>query len=89
MIPFLIQSACVLRVTARDALGFVVLELNVKTIFNPYFHLDGIITVRRHPIGVDPEVFLFDYIRHTSGDGYTNEISVSRSTSSAFQVWLS
>ena len=41
-----------------NALGLVVLELDVQTVFNADLHLDGVVTVRRHTIRMYPEVLL-------------------------------
>lgn len=39
---------------SRNALGLVVLELDVQTIFNADFHLDRIVAVWRHSKRVNP-----------------------------------
>jgi len=43
-------------------LGLVVLELYVQAILDPDFHLDGIVAIRGHAVGVYPNFFLFDNI---------------------------
>ena len=50
----------------EDVLGFVVFEFDVQAIFDTDFHLDGIIAVGRHSIGVYPKVFLFHYFSNSS-----------------------
>ena len=42
----------------EDALGLVVLELDMQTILNADLHLYGVVAVRRHTIRMYPEVLL-------------------------------
>ena len=43
---------------AEDALGLVVLELDVQTILDADLHLDGVVTVRRHTVRMYPKILL-------------------------------
>ena len=47
-------------------LRFIVLEFDVKAVFNADLHLDRIIAVWRHTEGVHPYVSLFVDICHTT-----------------------
>ena len=50
----------------EDALGLVVLELDVQTILNANLHLDGVVTVRRHTVRMYPEVLLLRHVCYPS-----------------------
>lgn len=71
-----------------NALGLVVLKLDMQTVLNPNFHLDRIVRIRRHPVGMYPEVFLFDYVCHSAREGDADEVPFSPSTKRAHAVRL-
>lgn len=50
--------------TLQDSLALVVFKLDVKAIFNAYFHFDRIIAVRRHAVRVNPDVLFFGHVGH-------------------------
>jgi hypothetical protein len=47
----------------------------MQTVFNTDFHLDGVVAVWGHTVGVHPDVFLFGYVRYAPGDGHADKIS--------------
>ena len=55
-------------------LGFGIFKLDVQTVFNPDIHLDRAVVLRRHTIGIDPEILLAHDVGHSSGDRHADEI---------------
>ena len=50
----------------EDALGLIVLELDVQTVLNADLHLDGVVAIRWHTIRMYPEVLLLRHVRYPS-----------------------
>lgn len=55
-------------------LGFGVLELDMKAVFDAHVHLDGTVGLRRHAVRIHPEVLLADDVGHAPRDGHPHEV---------------
>jgi hypothetical protein len=57
-----------------DALCFIILKLDMQTIFYPDLHLDRHIRIWWHPVRMDPDFAFFDDIAHPTGDGDAEKV---------------
>lgn len=46
----------------KDLLRFIVFELDMQTVFDPDFHLDGHIRIWWHSEAVYPDILLLDHV---------------------------
>lgn len=55
--------------------GLVVLKLDMKTVFNTDLHLDRVVTISRHDIGMNPDILFLDNIGQSTQNGDPDKVS--------------
>lgn len=55
-------------------LGLGIFKLDMQAVFDTDIHLDRAVVLRRHAIGIDPEILLAHDIGHPSGHRHADEI---------------
>ena len=47
----------------------------MQTVLDTNLHLDRVVAIGGHAVGMHPEVFLLGYVCYATGDGHTDKIS--------------
>jgi hypothetical protein len=60
------------------SLGFVVFKLDVQTVLDPDFHLDGHIRIWWHSETMDPDVLLLNHVAQSPVNRTSQKVSIVR-----------
>jgi hypothetical protein len=55
--------------------GLVVFKLDMKTVFNTDLHLDRVVSISRHDIGMNPDILFLDNVGKSPQDGDSDKVT--------------